>query len=241
MVADALVRTRATTPQSELDASGRRRNLRDAFEAITDVGSREKDVVLLTEYVRVALKREIADRYADDASRDSLRQAYLPFGMGPRVCLGAAFALQEATLILAQLVRHQGVNLHFHGGVALPAQHKRQAKTRKTVQTHQTQRRGTCPPGSAQRLPPASWPAMPENHRQKPKPQTPPQSQRRIATTHPTHPWATRPPHRLQTTAPQKTLPPTQPMRATQTPDHATLRSATRPSICRQKSNPEHA
>ena len=25
--------------------------------------------------------------------------------MGPRVCLGAAFALQEATLILAQLVR----------------------------------------------------------------------------------------------------------------------------------------
>ncbi|QQP94682.1 FHIPEP family type III secretion protein [Lysobacter enzymogenes] len=41
------------------------RNLRDAFEAITDVGGREKDVVLLTEYVRVALKREIADRYAD--------------------------------------------------------------------------------------------------------------------------------------------------------------------------------
>src|SRR3546814_17396398 len=41
------------------------RNLRDAFEAITDVGGREKDVVLLTEYVRVAFKREIADRYAD--------------------------------------------------------------------------------------------------------------------------------------------------------------------------------
>jgi len=35
-----------------------------------------------------------------------LKQAYLPFGMGPRVCMGAAFALQEATLILAQLVRH---------------------------------------------------------------------------------------------------------------------------------------
>jgi cytochrome P450 len=44
------------------------------------------------------------DRYQDDASRESLQQAYLPFGMGQRVCLGAAFALQEATLILAGLV-----------------------------------------------------------------------------------------------------------------------------------------
>ncbi len=44
------------------------------------------------------------DRYAGDESRDSLRQAYLPFGMGPRVCMGAAFALQEAALILSSLV-----------------------------------------------------------------------------------------------------------------------------------------
>ena len=47
---------------------------------------------------------------ADDDSalsaRESLRRAYLPFGMGPRVCIGAAFALQEATLILATLARH---------------------------------------------------------------------------------------------------------------------------------------
>ena len=45
------------------------------------------------------------DRYDNDASRESLKHAYLPFGMGPRVCMGAAFALQEATLILASLVR----------------------------------------------------------------------------------------------------------------------------------------
>ena len=45
------------------------------------------------------------DRYDGDASREALKLAYLPFGMGPRVCMGAAFALQEATLILAQLVR----------------------------------------------------------------------------------------------------------------------------------------
>lgn len=45
------------------------------------------------------------DRYDTDAARQSLKQAYLPFGMGQRVCLGAAFALQEATLILAALCR----------------------------------------------------------------------------------------------------------------------------------------
>ena len=45
------------------------------------------------------------DRFDDEASRESIRHSYLPFGMGSRVCLGAAFALQEATLILASLIR----------------------------------------------------------------------------------------------------------------------------------------
>lgn len=46
------------------------------------------------------------DRYTGEQSRDSLRNAYLPFGMGPRVCMGAAFALQEAVLILSSISRH---------------------------------------------------------------------------------------------------------------------------------------
>jgi type III secretion protein V len=39
------------------------RQLRDIFEAITDVCARERDVVLATEYVRIALRRHITQRY----------------------------------------------------------------------------------------------------------------------------------------------------------------------------------
>lgn len=39
------------------------------------------------------------------------RYAYLPFGAGPRVCVGAQFALTEATLVLAKMLRTFRVTL----------------------------------------------------------------------------------------------------------------------------------
>jgi len=44
------------------------------------------------------------------------RYAYLPFGDGPRICIGAAFALQEAVIILATLLKR----FRFH---AVPGRH----------------------------------------------------------------------------------------------------------------------
>jgi len=45
------------------------------------------------------------DRFDRPETAEAQRSAYLPFSTGPRVCLGAAFAMQESTLILAELVR----------------------------------------------------------------------------------------------------------------------------------------
>jgi cytochrome P450 len=45
------------------------------------------------------------DRFARQETRASEQKAYLPFSKGPRVCLGAAFALQEAVIVLATIMR----------------------------------------------------------------------------------------------------------------------------------------
>ena len=41
------------------------------------------------------------DRFAPDRRADAVRRGYLPFGAGPRLCVGRDFALLESTLVLA--------------------------------------------------------------------------------------------------------------------------------------------
>jgi cytochrome P450 len=50
-------------------------------------------------------------RFMPDARRKIARFTYLPFGIGPRTCIGASFALQEATIVLATLVHRFDVRL----------------------------------------------------------------------------------------------------------------------------------
>lgn len=47
----------------------------------------------------------IPDRFAGQSSPWTSGGAYLPFGAGPRICIGAAFALAEAQIMLATLLQ----------------------------------------------------------------------------------------------------------------------------------------
>lgn len=45
------------------------------------------------------------DRFETPEGKESTKCAYIPFSAGPRVCIGQAFAIQEAVLVLATVVR----------------------------------------------------------------------------------------------------------------------------------------
>ncbi len=45
------------------------------------------------------------DRFSPERERDVPAGAYIPFGFGPRICVGAAFSTIESTLILARFIR----------------------------------------------------------------------------------------------------------------------------------------
>jgi cytochrome P450 len=45
------------------------------------------------------------ERWLDGLERRLPRGAFIPFGLGPRKCIGASFAMLEATLLLAAIAR----------------------------------------------------------------------------------------------------------------------------------------
>ena len=54
------------------------------------------------------------ERFSAEQTAARPRFAYLPFGAGPRICIGAAFAMAEGTLILATIA--QRYRLHLKPG-----------------------------------------------------------------------------------------------------------------------------
>jgi cytochrome P450 len=60
------------------------------------------------------------DRFAADREGEVKPGTYIPFGLGPRICVGAAFATVEASLILARLVRRYDIEA-LDAGLVRPA------------------------------------------------------------------------------------------------------------------------
>ena len=86
-------------------------------DRLGDIEVQRGSVLMIAPWVLHRHRRLWRDPDAFDPSRfmpDAApppRFAYLPFGAGPRVCVGAQFALAEATLVLAMLMREFRVAL----------------------------------------------------------------------------------------------------------------------------------
>jgi cytochrome P450 len=65
-------------------------------------------------------------RFAPEREATLPRNQFMPFGAGPRICLGAAFAMAEATIVLASLLR--GARFEWDG------RHEPQPVSRVTLQ-----------------------------------------------------------------------------------------------------------
>ncbi len=56
-------------------------------------------------------ERFLPERWSEEAAAKLPRFAYFPFGGGPRVCIGAGFAMMEATLLLATIAQRFRMHL----------------------------------------------------------------------------------------------------------------------------------
>ncbi|HZD89893.1 MAG TPA: cytochrome P450 [Pseudolabrys sp.] len=113
-LADRLVATRAVIEESNrlyppLAAISRSAM---ASDTLGSVGIKRGTLVVIAPYVLHRHRALWADpdgfdpaRFLGVARERIDRFAYLPFGAGPRICVGAQFAMQEAAIVLATLMR----------------------------------------------------------------------------------------------------------------------------------------
>jgi cytochrome P450 len=73
-------------------------------------------------------------RFLDDRRERIDRFAYIPFGAGPRVCIGMPFAMQEATIILANLLR--AFRFELVGGYSVMPQQRVTLRPRGGMKMH---------------------------------------------------------------------------------------------------------
>ena len=67
----------------------------------------------------ITLTPSIPSRFLGERRDRIDRFAYIPFGAGPRVCIGMAFAMQEGIILLAHLLRAFRFEL-VEGHVVMP-------------------------------------------------------------------------------------------------------------------------
>jgi cytochrome P450 len=119
-VADRLVMTRAVVEESMRLYPPIAAISRTAIgpDELAGVAVRRGSMVVIAPYVLHRHRHLWRDpdyfdpgRFLGDARMRIDRFAYLPFGAGIRTCIGSAFALQEATLVLATIMRHFALEL----------------------------------------------------------------------------------------------------------------------------------
>ncbi|MBX6328259.1 MAG: cytochrome P450 [Pseudolabrys sp.] len=114
VVVDRLVETRAVLDEANRlyppIAAISRQALAD--DVLAGVPIRRGTMIVIAPYVlhrhrKLWAKPEVFDprRFLPGARETIDRFAYLPFGVGPRTCIGAAFALQEAAIVVAKVMR----------------------------------------------------------------------------------------------------------------------------------------
>jgi cytochrome P450 len=87
-------------------------------DRVGDLEIKSRSLIVISPYIlhrhrRLWQEPDLFDpsRFLSPAKANIPRFAYLPFGAGPRTCIGSSFALQEATLVLAMLVHRFDIKL----------------------------------------------------------------------------------------------------------------------------------